>query len=373
MEIDKLDLMELLDASLSADYTRVRRAGAKIAQSMRGVDPEAASQLKALIRKKGVPLRASGYSEVLPVDSKSRLALVEEQPWPDSPLFVGRDVSQVFDAFLEDVRNVDVLIENGVLTRLALLLSGPPGTGKTLLAGHVAAQLGLPLYAVRLDSVISSLLGDTAKNIRSIFDYVSLHPGILFIDEMDAVAKLRSDQHELGELKRVVNTLIQGLDSLDDRAIVIGATNHAELLDPAIWRRFPYKIELDYPSEEVRQDIWTHYLSSGKHECEFAALLAAISAGLTGSDIQNLALAARRQALFDGRDPDWANVAWAAHRSKAGRFVIPEREGLTTDQKRQLAAELVSSEIATAAEVARLLGISRQAVSSYLKDSRRGD
>ena len=83
MEIDKIELMELIDAALSADYTRVRRAGGRIAQSVRSADPETATQLKSLIRKKGVPLRASGYSEILPVDSKSRLALVEEQPWPD--------------------------------------------------------------------------------------------------------------------------------------------------------------------------------------------------------------------------------------------------------------------------------------------------
>ena len=260
-----------------------------------------------------------------------------------------------------------------MLTRLALLLSGPPGTGKTLLAGHIAAELNLPLYAVRLDSVISSLLGDTAKNIRSIFDYVSVHPGILFIDEMDAVAKLRSDQHELGELKRVVNTLIQGLDSLDERSIVIGATNHSELLDPAIWRRFPYKIELDYPNSEVREDIWRHYLSKDDPDCAFSQILAKVSKGLTGSDIQNLALAARRQALFDTREPDWSNIAWAAYKSKAGKFVIPERTGLTTEQKRQLAVELAAAEVSSGAEIARLLGVSRQTVSSYLKESRRGD
>jgi SpoVK/Ycf46/Vps4 family AAA+-type ATPase len=226
---------------------------------------------------------------------------------------------------------------------------------------------------VRLDSVISSLLGDTAKNIRSIFDYISVHPGILFIDEMDAVAKLRSDQHELGELKRVVNTLIQGLDSLDERSIVIGATNHAELLDPAIWRRFPYKIELNFPNTEIRRDIWRHYLSKDDPDCKISRLLALISEGLTGSDIQNLALAARRQALFDTREPDWSNIAWAVYKSKAGRFVIPERSGLSTEQKKQLAVELVSTKVANGAEVARLLGVSRQTISSYLKEESGGD
>src|SRR5579863_3140015 len=130
-----------------------------------------------------------------------------------------------------------------------MLIAGPPGTGKTLLAGHIAAQLNRPLYTVRLDSVISSLLGDTAKNIRSFFDFVPIRGGILFLDEMDAIAKLRDDRQELGELKRVVNTVIQGLDSLDDHAVVIAATNHPQLLDSAIWRRFPYKIELGAPND----------------------------------------------------------------------------------------------------------------------------
>src|SRR5208282_1702746 len=98
--------------------------------------------------------------------------------------------------------NVELLSSKGISNRLCVLIAGPPGTGKTLLAGHIAAQLGRPLYTVRLDSVISSLLGDTAKNIRSFFDFVPSREGVLFLDEMDAIEKLRDDRQELGELKR---------------------------------------------------------------------------------------------------------------------------------------------------------------------------
>ncbi|WP_244492385.1 ATP-binding protein, partial [Aureimonas sp. AU12] len=121
-------------------------------------------------------------------------------------MFLNEGGCRVFSDFVADAQRIDELSAQGLASRLGLLLSGPPGTGKTLLAGHVAAQLSRPLYVVRLDSVISSLLGDTAKNIRSVFDFVPARNAVLFLDEMDAVAKLRDDRHELGELKRVVNT-----------------------------------------------------------------------------------------------------------------------------------------------------------------------
>jgi len=188
------------------------------------------------------------------VDAKSRLPLVEEQPWPSTPIFLDEAARQVFQDFLADTHHIEELTNKGLASPLGLILSGPPGTGKSLLAGHIASQLSRPFYVVRLDSVISSLLGDTAKNIRTVFDFVPARDAVLFLDEMDAIAKLRDDRHELGELKRVVNTVIQGLDGLDPNAIVIAATNHPHLLDPAIWRRFPYKIELGPPEAAVRAD-----------------------------------------------------------------------------------------------------------------------
>ena len=292
--VDPTLVIELTDAALSADYTRVRRATNLIARELTKAGEEAAAkELRSLVRKRGVPLRASGYLEVLPVDSKSRLPLVEEQPWPEAPVFLGTEANRVFHDFLRDAQHVDELSAKGLASQLGLLLSGPPGTGKTLLAAHVASQLSRPFYLVRLDSVISSLLGDTAKNIRSVFDFVPSQKAVLLLDEMDALAKLRDDRHELGELKRVVNTVIQGLDSLDSHAVVIAATNHPQLLDPAIWRRFPYKIGLSYPDEGVRKDLWSHFLFADQDESKLSALLASFSEGLSGADIEAIGLTAR--------------------------------------------------------------------------------
>ncbi len=368
MPIDLRHLMELTDAALAADYTRVRRIVQKLARELEEAgDHAAANELRAIVKKKGVPLRASGYMESLPVDAKSRLPLIEEQPWPGNPLFLNEEASRTFADFISDVQNIDRLSSKGLASRLGLMLSGPPGTGKSLLAGNVAARLGRPFYVVRLDSVISSLLGDTAKNIRTVFDYVPAKEAVLFLDEMDAIAKLRDDRHELGELKRVVNTVIQSIDSLDYHAVVVAATNHPHLLDPAIWRRFPYKIELRVPEADVRAELWKHFLFEDGDSADMAAVLAIISEGLTGADIETIALTARRHALLGERKLDLGAVALAVSATREGRSTLPQKDPLDPDQKKQLAIRLKEQGNITGADIARLLDVTRQAVYLYLK------
>ena len=145
---------------------------------------------------------------------------------------------------------------------LSLLMYGPPGTGKSRLARHIAKELGLDLYVARLDGLISSFLGSTSKNIRALFDFAARTPCVLFLDEFDAIAKLRGDSQELGELKRVVNSFIQNLDTLGSHSIVIAATNHQELLDSAVWRRFSYRLALEFPPAELREKMWTSFNGS---------------------------------------------------------------------------------------------------------------
>src|SRR3712207_5844920 len=115
---------------------------------------------------------------------------------------------------------------------------GVTGVQTCALPIYISMETGLPLITARLDGMISSLLGSTAKNIRKIFDFASRQECILFLDEFDVIAKIRDDKNETGELKRVVNSLIQNIDVFSRDSIIIAATNHHELLDPAIWRRF---------------------------------------------------------------------------------------------------------------------------------------
>lgn len=281
----------------------------------------------------------------------------------------GHTISQ----FIEDAKHIDLLTEKGVSARLGLLLYGPPGTGKTLLAGHIAASLKRPFYIVRLDSLISSRLGETAKNIRGIFEFVPTRNAVLFLDEMDAIAKLRDDQHELGELKRVVNTVLQGLDSLTDDVVTVGATNHPHLLDPAIWRRFPYKVELGLPDEDVRTSLWLHFLFQGADtRQEEAKLLARLSEGLNGADIENVALAARRRSILGNQEPSLAQILLAVQASGAGNPRLLDNRELDTTDKKTLTLFLHEKGKVGQAEIASIVGVSRQMVHRYLKETSNG-
>jgi MoxR-like ATPase len=373
MKVDSHSIIELLQAAMAADYTKVRRVGGALARGFaQEGDIEAAKAIQALLKRRGVPLQASGFAEALPRDAGSRLPLIEEGAWPTTPLMVGSDVGRTVARFLEDAKNIELLSTKGVATRLGLLLFGPPGTGKTLLAGHIAAQLERPIYLVRLDSLISSRLGETAKNIRGVFEFVPQQKAVLFLDEMDAIAKLRDDRHELGELKRVVNTVLQGLDSLSDDVVVIGATNHPHLLDPAIWRRFPYKAELSEPDQDVRAAMWRHFLSNDETSERDAQLLASMSDGLSGADIENIALAVRRRAVLDGREPGLAQLLLAIAASGPGNPQLVDVQDLSAADKRTLTQALHERASLKVKEIAEIVGVSRQMAHRYLKEVGHG-
>lgn len=369
MQVDTPLIFTLIEAAMAADYTGVRRIGGRIAKQLAEQnDLEGAKALQGLLRKRGVPLQASGYAEALPRDAGSRLPLVEEGQWPTTPIMLNSEAGHTVSQFIEDAKNIGLLAEKGVSARLGLLLFGPPGTGKTLLAGHIAATLKRPLYIARLDSLISSRLGETAKNIRGIFEFVPARNAVLLLDEMDAIAKLRDDRHELGELKRVVNTVLQGLDSLTDDVVTIGATNHPHLLDSAIWRRFPYKIEMTLPDEDVRRSLWQHFLFQDTEKPDEIDLLARASDGLNGADIENIALAARRRAILGNQEPSLAQILMAVQSSHVGNPRLLDNRELDTADKKALTVFLHDKAGTRMADIASIVGVSRQMVHRYLKE-----
>ena len=132
--------------------------------------------------------------------------------------------------------------------RHRVLLVGPPGNGKTSLAEAIAEALAVPFFVVRYDAIIGSFLGETASRLRRVFDYARTTPCVLFFDEFDAVGKERGDVNETGEIKRVVTSLLMQVDALPSYTVVIAASNHSELLDRAVWRRFQFRLELPAPT-----------------------------------------------------------------------------------------------------------------------------
>lgn len=154
---------------------------------------------------------------------------------------------RVFINLIREFRSSDVIRRRGLPLRSKLLFCGPPGCGKTLCAEIFASELGLPLYVVKLDRLISSYLGETALNIRKIFEFARTNPCVLFLDEFDALARARDDSSEHNELRRVVNSLLVFIDRIVPKGFLVAATNLDQVLDPAIWRRFDEVIWFDKP------------------------------------------------------------------------------------------------------------------------------
>lgn len=152
---------------------------------------------------------------------------------------------------VEEHQRADLLRSYSLEPRHRILLQGPPGNGKTSLAEALSFELALPLFVVRYEAVIGSFLGETSSRLRKLFDFARTHPSVLFFDEFDTLGKERGDVHETGEIKRVVSSLLLQIDSLPSYVVVITASNHPELLDRAVWRRFEIQIELPPPTRQM--------------------------------------------------------------------------------------------------------------------------
>ena len=149
---------------------------------------------------------------------------------------------------VEEQHRAGLLRSHSLEPRHRVLLVGPPGNGKTSLAEAIAEALAVQFFVVRYDAIIGSFLGETATRLRRVFDYARTTPCVLFFDEFDAVGKERGDVNETGEIKRVVTSLLMQIDDLPSYTVVVTASNHSELLDRAVWRRFQLRLELPAPT-----------------------------------------------------------------------------------------------------------------------------
>ncbi len=170
-------------------------------------------------------------------------------------LILSESVTGTCHEIVEEHQRAGLLSSYGVQPRHRLLLIGPPGNGKTSLAEALAHELMMPLYAVRYEGVIGSFLGETAARLSKLFDFVRTRRAVLFFDEFDAIAKERGDTHDTGEVKRVVSSLLLQIDTLPSNVVVIAATNHAELLDRAAWRRFQVRLTLPPPTPSQKSEL----------------------------------------------------------------------------------------------------------------------
>ena len=225
----------------------------------------------------------------LPKDKESSFELIELlHPNEDfKQIVLSKNVQKKISDIVSERRKLQDMAKHNIVATNRILFCGPPGCGKTLTAKALANKLNLPMAYVRLDGLISSLLGETSINLRKIFEAVNEKEIILFLDEFDAIAKKRDDQQELGELKRVVTTLLQNFDTLSHSVVLVAATNHPQLLDPAIWRRFNSIITIDLPDLEQRIELIELYIKKYSVNGELnISLLAKITEGMNCSQIE---------------------------------------------------------------------------------------
>lgn len=363
------ELFRIVSGALRLDLPKVRNYTAFLADKLEtDGDKPAAQRLRQLLIETEHQLHPAKLSmSTVPVDPETRFPLaewLEPSRLPSAPPILTDEQHDTVTEFLIVAKSHAQLQIETLDVALTLLAFGPPGCGKSHLAAYVARELGLPLVVVRLDGLISSYLGSTSKNIRTVFDYAASTPSVLFLDEFDAIAKLRDDKQELGELKRVVNSFVQNLDRLRSHSVVIAATNHPQLLDPAVWRRFTYRIELPYPTVRVRERLWHTYLAevSGFEKTEIA-LLTDLSDGFSGADIREVSLRLRRNAVTQHREPSLRDAFLTLIRLSGGhgeeaRFLKtlpgPEQPEAMARQLRRRDPHLYSS-----AHIALILGVSK--------------
>ena len=345
------------------------------------VAPMALEQMRARRTGLRLPGEFLSRSTPLPTDKETgaplaRVLLPDDRDNP-API-LGTELEAAIADLLREWDRVEELARMGVRPNMQCLLYGAPGVGKTLLARFISHQLGLPLVEARLDGLVSSFLGTTARNIGALFDFADRYSCILFLDEFDAIAKARDDSQEVGEIKRVVNALLQRLDARKAQGFTFAATNHEHLLDPAVWRRFEARIRIPKPEAATRKLMLLRFLEPVTLTRSEMRMLVWLTEGMSGADLETLITGGKRYLVLHARSNSKTN--------EQGRL---NQEGLLSALRRQatlnaqlfeefrqelllrsddaLLDALVEGAGLTQTEAASVLGVSQSTVSRRLK------
>ena len=300
------EIVAIIEGGLKPDPYQVSAFAEHFAERLEAEgESRLARRLRRLTERAAKPAGSTFVTQTMPSDIEAQLSLVEEVlpgSAPNYPVLPSTTEGEL-KRFVELNRLSGDLARAGIDSPCTLLLFGPPGCGKTMSAIAVACDLGLPLLVVRLDSLIGSFLGNSAKNLRRVFDSAAARPCVLLLDEFDAVAKMRDDTQEVGEIKRLMGSLLQNFDRVAGQQIVIAATNHHHMLDTAIWRRFDVTLRLDNPAESEIAGIVANIIPEGSLSKSEIDAVAVLARGMTGSDITGIAKRALQDSFLFPEEP----------------------------------------------------------------------
>ena len=371
-ELDKLktDLAQLVRLSLSEQVDDVRLFVARLVRKYRTTEPQLAEQLDLFLRNRSTrtssPLRRAttppSTQHAMPIDDESRLTLLRvfndprDFPAPLSSEDLGASLNQL----VEERRQTDKLLAVGLQPSRSAIFVGPPGVGKSLTARWLAAQLGVQLYVLDLTAVMSSLLGKSGSNLRSALDFAKRVPCVLFLDEIDAIAKRRSDDADVGELKRLVNVILQEVDNWPSTSLLVAATNHPELIDPALWRRFDLEMKFELPDKVAIKEAMRRFLGTDLPLlAKWIDVLSQAFKGYSISDIERAIQKFRRTlALGAASDADLIE-----------EFIRGRTQALERSARIELAVMLAKTKSLSQHVISDLTGVSRDTIRKYASET----
>lgn len=356
------DFVHLARLALAGRSQDVQAFLQRVAKKNRETQPDLSKSLISLVREsptRSTPLRR--HTEIaVPVDSDSRFQLlrIEVRPeLPHAPVY-SDEVNAVLTQLIEERKQIDSLFDVGLEPTRTVLFTGPPGVGKTLAARWLSRQLDKPLIILDLSAVMSSYLGRTGTNLRQVLDYAKTMDCVLLLDELDAIAKRRDDTGEIGELKRLVTVLLQQLDDWPSTSLLVAATNHSSLLDPAVWRRFEQTIDFPLPTKEGIHDFLLSILKGKTDKAsEWSKILSIALAGKSFSEIEKDINAARRASAINNQILEDQLPA------------ILKVSALSKDERINLALNLVASEVLSQRQAHEITGVARETIRKKLSSN----
>jgi hypothetical protein len=367
------ELVHIAKLGAAGDAERVRIQLMRLIRALRAANDPLADILAQVVARPevgGAPTRAarkapSGVANAVPVDIDSRLDLlrVEDPPALSHPLVCDPAVELQIGRILTERKSISKLSKLGLVPTKAVLFTGPPGVGKTMAARKIAIDLQLPLLVLDLATVVSSFLGKTGNNLKQAFEFARRQPCVLFLDELDAVAKRRDDEADVGELKRLVTVILQEMDLWPGDNLLISATNHGQLLDPAVWRRFDAVIDFPRPRvEELKRLGAAVMMKSDPLPKSWRQVLAIMMSGTSHSDYCREADRLRRLIVIGGEDEGEKLLA---------EIVAARGHGLGRTDRKELAVALVKEAGLAQRASCRVTGIARETLRTALDEENK--